>query len=967
MFWNTEFLDSAPSHIDVVLQTPTVKLSDILFEDDLLQELKASNINLDNFLTRPDIIAELVDNITQLTEKDCCDKLLYSNVHAAYISCEILTGGPSEIFASFMNHPESLNKIISCLTIKPKQQDKHQQKQQEQQHHQQHEEQQQLVGWLETPTCPATIDNTGETNEGKGNKGEQINEFETSQNLENKIDDKDFKKEDANENKINKGENNSNDDNNDQSDDNKDDHNDKLKQELNEDFELKEEVTPEENHEEPLTDDTLSLSTPSRPKSPMQTPVLNELNNKNADHCSSDDSHELQSTPRNEKEDYNEIRIKIAEAIEQVKNHIFPSSYEAWGPPDEDSNSDSTSDIVYMTKVVPQKATLVSKLINTIHTQAAAKLSCHITQDIGSFSRLIELLVQNIDISGAFEILSTFIKRTESPELRYVYCEILSNLKFVQKLIDVMTLSDIEDKQRNACQLLCDIIVIGRQDASEQTSGPKAQDMLSELLESDQAAHVMLEQMFLGNMRNTTAIVCGMKVLQTLLENKLTADQQTVHQQNNTIEKIQGEIEKHLIKFHELLLNPPKQQPIKTTFGIIQKPLGYMRLEVVNLIRALIGTNSPNIIRKLVELKTMKVIIDLFIEYSWNNLLHTQVEQALCLIINNCRKDEEEFTLSELFAQCNQFNKHQGEVWKQTQNENDMVVPESAVIDQQNQESEEQQKEHNSHEGVGEKVEDKTENDEPSQEPSKTEIQIETKIETQTQPEQPELSQENSQSPTPRTQQQHPQDQESPNPQDKQSPQIRQEKSVTKIPSVALLSQLLNECDLIGRLLMPSSLTNRINLDYQRRRNGEQANFGHIIQMINSIAINRDLDTIREHLNEMKDKRAELYDRWTTFVNVDVASFKEVSLYYDAQSATNHIDNRFSQTRHGGQISNNRFVITPNVHSLGSQPDNGKSPDNNADDQFLAYVAFAREVVLPSINIDVLPTPREMYKTIQNH
>lgn len=585
MFWNSEFLDSSPSHIDVLLQMPTVKLSDIIFEEDLLQELKTSNVSLTNFLIRPEIIAELVENITQLTEKDCCDKSLYSRVHAAYISCEILTAGASEIFTALMNHPESLCKIISCLT-----------------------------------------------------------------------------------------------------------------------------------------------------------------------------------------------------------------------------------------KVIPQKAALVSKLISTIHQLAAASLSCHITQDVSSFARLINLLVDNVDDSGSFEILSTFIKRTSPPDLRYAFCEILSNLNFVFSLIDVMTLNDVEDKQRNACQLLCDIIVIGRQEAAEQTDpGPMAQDMLAELLESKQAVQVILDQMFSQTMRNSTATVCGIKVLQTLLEQKSTSD---ANSSAKAIEQTQEEIEKHLIKFHELLLNPPKQEPIKTTFGIIQKPLGYMRLEVVNLIRALISTNSPKIIRKLVELKTMKVIIDLFVEYSWNNLLHTQVEQALCLIIKNYRHDDE--------------------------------------------------------------YEEKEE-----------------------------------------------------------------ARETTDIPSKALLSQLLNEIDVIGRLLIQGNSTNN------------EANFGHIIQMINSLAINRDLDTIRDHLNEMKDKRPELYERWNTFVDVDVASFKEISLYYDAQSASNNVSHRF------GNPQQHWVLNSPNSNSAldNISADSIFANKDDDDDEFTktfdkALIEYKRETVIPAINADVLPRLR---------
>lgn len=587
MFWNSEFLNASPSHIDVLLQSQETKLSDILFEEDILQELKTSNVNLTNFLIKQETLTELVDNITNVTEEDCSEKSIYSRVHAAYVSCEILTACSSEIFDALLQNPDLLNKIISCLSL-----------------------------------------------------------------------------------------------------------------------------------------------------------------------------------------------------------------------------SDQ--------KVVPQKATLVSKLISNLHSQAPADLSCHITKNVDVFSALIKKLVENIDISGSYEILSTFIKRTNPSDLRYVFCELLSKFNLVNDLINVMTSSEHEDKQRNACQLLCDIIVIGRQEeASEQAKdGPTAQDMLAEYMESRDTVAYMLGQ----PSSDTTGTLCIIKVLQVLVDK---GQNMNISQ---TIEQIQDVLADNLIKFHELLLNPPKQEPIKTTFGVIQKPLGYMRLEVVNLIRALLSTNSPVIIQKLVELNTMKVIMELFIEFPWNNLLHTQVERALCLIIKNCRHDEDQRDMKDL-----------------------------------------------SEENANEKADE--------------------------------------------------------------------------IPSRALLSQLLNECDLIGRLLLPN-------------RNDEQANFGHIIQIINSIAINCDLDTIQDHLNAMKDNRPELYDRWTKFVNVDVASFKEISLYCDVHSLNNHVEGRDKQHNYLNPQQNHHPLETLSNNNGSSSIDTSARIYNGEDRELMAYLSFTRESVLPSINVDVLPKSR---------
>ena len=774
MFWNSEFLNASPSNIDVLLQNPDIKLSDLLFEDDLLQELKTSNANLTNFLTRPEVLTELVDNITQLNEKDCCDKLLRSRVHAAYISCEILTAGSQEIFAAFMSQPEYLDKIICCLAKPPPPE-------------------------VESKTKPeeeAEVEVEAEVERQAETIAEATVAAEEEKAATITI--------------------------------------------------TKTETTPPETATPETTDPTASKTT---------------------------------------------ITIKPEENNVVPKEHLTPPM---------------------------QKATLVSRLISTIHSGAPDNLSCHLTKNLESFSELINVLICNIDFSGAFEILATFINRTAPPDLRYVFCELMSKLNFVINLIDVMTKSDIEDKQRNACQLLCDIIVIGRQEASEQTNNsPMAQDTLAEILESKDAVHTMLEQMW----TNTTAIVCGLKVLQTLVGHRTTNEAQS-NLIVKTIEQIQDEIDDHLIEFHRLLLNPPKLEPIKTTFGIIQKPLGYIRLEVVNLIKALIGTNSPKIIRKLVELRTMKVIMDLFIEYSWNNLLHTQVEQALCLIIKNCRHDEDRIDMQQHINDV--FNATRlGQELEQTKLVQDLSENENNYPDEN---SNGNSNENSDHENLNENL--------GHEDPSSEENICQNSIENSNQNMEIQNNLERNSS-----DQSH---------EEQNSNKFQQQQQQSKeIPSRALLSQLLNECDLIGKLLLPT-------------RDGEQANFGHIIQIINSVAINGDLDTIRNHLNEMKDKRPELYDRWTTFVSVDVASFKEISLFFDVQSANNHVDDRYGHKQHNHISNIQHYLGSPNQHMNSSSSDNHTVDSQNvhSDDMDYYYYSFTKETVIPSINVDVLPKAR---------
>lgn len=73
--------------------------------------------------------------------------------------------------------------------------------------------------------------------------------------------------------------------------------------------------------------------------------------------------------------------------------------------------------------------------------------------------------------------------------------------------------------------------------------------------------------------------------------------------------QVHAAIEPRLSDFHSLLINPPHQNPVRTVVGLIEKPFGATRIEVVHLIRALLSGNNPQINRKIEEIKTLVVLL----------------------------------------------------------------------------------------------------------------------------------------------------------------------------------------------------------------------------------------------------------------------------------------------------------------------------------------------------------------------
>lgn len=74
------------------------------------------------------------------------------------------------------------------------------------------------------------------------------------------------------------------------------------------------------------------------------------------------------------------------------------------------------------------------------------------------------------------------------------------------------------------------------------------------------------------------------------------------------VRQVQASILSRLGDFHLFLVNPPERPAIKTTVGIISKPLGSARLDVAHLITALLSTNNPEINTKICELGTLPAL-----------------------------------------------------------------------------------------------------------------------------------------------------------------------------------------------------------------------------------------------------------------------------------------------------------------------------------------------------------------------
>ncbi|CAG2100730.1 unnamed protein product, partial [Medioppia subpectinata] len=224
----------------------------------------------------------------------------------------------------------------------------------------------------------------------------------------------------------------------------------------------------------------------------------------------------------------------------------------------------------------------------------------------------------------------------------------------IKKLLFIFKTNCLPQRHINAAQLICDIIKTTREHQSLLQDKVDS-DLLLDSLESTEIVSELLENMFTS--RAESSLVSGLSgvCLQGVLRLKLPYGVSYGQQMGNRtdingceqitaldterltkcIRQVEAAILPRLDDFSSLLDNPPPQQPIRTTVGLIEKPLGVTRLEVAHLITALLNTNNQEISDKLLQMNTLPLLLNLFFDYPWNNFLHKQVEQMIACILNN--------------------------------------------------------------------------------------------------------------------------------------------------------------------------------------------------------------------------------------------------------------------------------------------------------------------------------------------
>ncbi|CAL1686532.1 unnamed protein product [Lasius platythorax] len=274
-----------------------------------------------------------------------------------------------------------------------------------------------------------------------------------------------------------------------------------------------------------------------------------------------------------------------------------------------------------------------------------------------SRQRCVDLLLQHLETSAIMDLVLKLVTQVEGSDMRQNILNWLDSQHLVQRLVKLLAPTSESAKHANAAQLLCDMVAVARENQRTSTERTDPDPILN-TLESGETVSLLLETILTGE-KVETSIVGGIQVLLVLLGQKASnvSNEGDIHGNGDDVAdneqriKISNAILPYLEHLYKLLLDPPYKPAVKTTIGLLECPLGNTRLHVAKLLSALLSTENIKIHESLANLGTFQTLLDLFFKYTWNNFLHTQVQQCLALAINYGHRDND-IIYNNIFIKC---------------------------------------------------------------------------------------------------------------------------------------------------------------------------------------------------------------------------------------------------------------------------------------------------------------------------
>jgi len=258
---------------------------------------------------------------------------------------------------------------------------------------------------------------------------------------------------------------------------------------------------------------------------------------------------------------------------------------------------------------------------------------------------VVDKLLVHLEVSAAMDVFVKLMSVIDSSEMRRNVENLLEEQEFVQKLVKRLSPQYSHEMHCNSSNLLSELVRVGRESPSRFSDQPEEPSTLCNIVDKEEILSTLIDTILSDrdSINADSSLVNGVDVLLSIFEFKRPNPEGleelftpvSAERIAQGVQSALNSLSPRLKDFHALLVEPPPQNPMLTTVGILDPPLGRVRLHIVWLISASVATNNARINKDLAELGTINVILDLFFKYQWNNFLHTHVEHCVSSILSS--------------------------------------------------------------------------------------------------------------------------------------------------------------------------------------------------------------------------------------------------------------------------------------------------------------------------------------------
>lgn len=266
----------------------------------------------------------------------------------------------------------------------------------------------------------------------------------------------------------------------------------------------------------------------------------------------------------------------------------------------------------------PLLASYTSRVAQALLSRRTSETLAYIKKREGIISKFISHLANG----SIMELLLKIIGSEESPEGSGII-QWLCTTELVPSLLAKFDPELDEDVHESAGQTLADIITI----SSHMPSSP-----LLAQLESEAFVNQLFTYILSGS---NSVLLNGLSVVIELLRRyaRDTTEESTLEGLPTLLAVSVSKLEQF-----DIFLKTPMPADMVTTVGQLN-PLGFYRLKVVDFYLSLLRTRYRSIDEQFAKQGTLKIILDLFFTYRWNNFLHSIVEQIILTILESQNDD----------------------------------------------------------------------------------------------------------------------------------------------------------------------------------------------------------------------------------------------------------------------------------------------------------------------------------------